>query len=348
MAKTTKTKTTKAKTTKAKATKTKATKTKAIWSKSKVPVLAAPKQGERRPYITLSGKDPTELDYIDHDKSYARAFQLMVEQARSSTPSAVVRAVPCNFDKSRSRRDYSLVHKVDLVDIYHYYERHPTLAGTVSTRNFGRMVGLPISKSSIDRWINSYEELKEAALNSPEGTMIRVHRKNTIIDKTLLLWLEDQRKKNLPVHGGQIKEAAEMVYTILLEAEDDHIRPHDRPLFSAAWVTGFVSRNEVVRLDLIGESGSVDLDGIQEELEDIRSICSRFHPDNIYNCDEAGMYLLELGRTTFTTQGYLQGFKPNKECRVTFLFCVNATGSSIWKAETMSSLRPLVLGEFTL
>ena len=312
-----------------------------------MPVPRAPRQGERRPYLTLSGRDATEDDHIDHDESYARAFQLMVEQARSNAPSAVIRAVPCNFDKRCSRRDYTLVHKVDLVDIYHYYQRHPTLAGTVSTRNFGRMIGLPISKSSIDRWINSYEELKEAALKSPEGAMIRVHRKNTIIIRTLLLWLEDQRKKNLPIHGGQIKDAADMIYTILLEAEDDHIRPHGRPLFSAAWVSGFISRNEVVRLSLVGESGSVDVDAIQGELEDIRSVCSRFHPDNIYNCDEADMYLLELSRTNFTTQGYLQGFKPNRECKVTFLFCVNATGSSIWKAESMPSLRLLVLGEFT-
>ncbi|KAF9177934.1 hypothetical protein BGZ51_008111, partial [Haplosporangium sp. Z 767] len=63
-----------------KAAKAKTTKTKAIQSKSKIPVVAAPRQGERRPYITLSGRDPTELDHFDHDKSYARVFQLMANK----------------------------------------------------------------------------------------------------------------------------------------------------------------------------------------------------------------------------------------------------------------------------
>ncbi|KAF9149375.1 hypothetical protein BG015_008828 [Linnemannia schmuckeri] len=311
MTKTTMPKTTKTKATMSKSIKTNTTTTKAI------------------------GRSPRfQCQWPQDKESAVHTLPSQVEMPQILTISTMTRVMPERFslwwDKLvptrllesfvlcpaiLTRCDYSLVHKVDLVDIYYYYERHPKLAGAVSTRNFVRMVGLPISKGSIDRWINNYEELKEPALNSPEGTIIRIHRKNTIIDKTLLLGLEDQRKKNLPVNGGQISDAVEIIYIILLEVEDDHIRPHDRLLFSAAWVTGYVSRNEVVHLDLIGESGSVNLDDIQEELQDIRSICNRFRLDNIYNCDEAGMYLLELSRTTFTTQGYLQGFKPNRECR---------------------------------
>ncbi|KAF9080112.1 hypothetical protein BGX29_005614, partial [Mortierella sp. GBA35] len=68
-------------------------------------------------------------------------------------------------------------------------------------------------------------------------------------------------------------------------------------------------------------------------------------PDNIYNCDETGMYLKELSTHSYTTEELASGAKPERGSanRVSILFCVNATGSSLARAATVEALRPLVI-----
>ncbi|KAG0248505.1 hypothetical protein BGZ95_008025, partial [Linnemannia exigua] len=79
---------------------------------------------------------------------------------------------------------------------------------------------------------------------------------------------------------------------------------------------------------------------IEDELVEIRRICAEYSPDNIYNCDETGIYLKELSSKSYTFRGDKAGGKPIREARVSLLMCVNASGSSVRKAETMSALRP--------
>ncbi|KAF9899023.1 hypothetical protein BX616_003354, partial [Lobosporangium transversale] len=68
-------------------------------------------------------------------------------------------------------------------------------------------------------------------------------------------------------------------------------------------------------------------------------------PDNIYNCDETGFYFKELEHKSYTTQVSKAGIKANRSCRVSILFCINASGTSLLKAESMSALKTLVIGK---
>ncbi|KAF9176502.1 hypothetical protein BGZ50_000526, partial [Haplosporangium sp. Z 11] len=58
---------------------------------------------------------------------------------------------------------------------------------------------------------------------------------------------------------------------------------------------------------LKGEAGSVDKDAIAERTDEIRNICSELDPDDIYNCDETGMYLKELSTRSYTTKELTSG-----------------------------------------
>jgi hypothetical protein len=104
----------------------------------------------------------------------------------------------------------------------------------------------------------------------------------------------------------------------------------------------------VAYCSLKGEAGSVDKDAIAERMNEIRNICADFEPDDIYNCDETDMYLKELSTHSYTTEEFMSGAKPERgESRVSILFCVNASGSSLARAETVEALRPLVIGKCT-
>ena len=102
----------------------------------------------------------------------------------------------------------------------------------------------------------------------------------------------------------------------------------------------------VAYCSLRGEAGSVDLNAIAGRMEEVRNICSKFEPDDIYNCDETGMYLRELTTHSYTTKEFMSGTKPARgESRVPILFCVNATGSSLARAAAVEALRPLVISK---
>ncbi|OAQ22274.1 hypothetical protein K457DRAFT_45895, partial [Linnemannia elongata AG-77] len=60
--------------------------------------------------------------------------------------------------------------------------------------------------------------------------------------------------------------------------------------FSTSWFDAFKKRHRIAYCQLRGEAGSVDLEAIEPELAEIRQLCAMYDPENIYNCDETGLY----------------------------------------------------------
>lgn len=83
---------------------------------------------------------------------------------------------------------------------------------------------------------------------------------------------------------------------------------------------------------------------IEPELIEIRQLCTQYTPDNIFNCDETGMYVKELDTKSYTTPLSTSGAKAIRDCRVSVMFCINASGTSLAMAKEKKSLRPLVIG----
>lgn len=90
----------------------------------------------------------------------------------------------------------------------------------------------------------------------------------------------------------------------------------------------------------------MDLEAIEPEMAEIRELCENYDVDDIFNCDETGMYLKELSSMSYTVVGDKSGAKADRGCRVSILFCVNASGTSLALADddAWDSLRPLVIG----
>ena len=97
-------------------------------------------------------------------------------------------------------------------------------------------------------------------------------------------------------------------------------------------------RHNITYCQLREEAVSVNLEAIKPELVQIRQLWAQYTPDSIYNCDETGVYLEELYHKSYTTQLSEAGVKANRNCRVTILFCINASGASLLKAEHMDAL----------
>ena len=74
-----------------------------------------------------------------------------------------------------------------------------------------------------------------------------------------------------------------------------------------------------------GESGSVDVEALEECLTEIRAQLDQYNATDIYNMDETGLfYRLQADSSLSTHQ--LEGQKQSKE-RMTMTICSNADGS---------------------
>jgi len=217
----------------------------------------------------------------------------------------------------------------------------------VNLRNFGEYIGYSIPRTTLSNFIAKESTLRQVAELLPVGSKYIVNRKNRIVEEVLVLWLQDQRSRHVPVDGKMIKEAAQVTYTVLVDSFDpDDLRGGVVPSFSTSWFDAFKKRYRISYHQLYGEAGGVDLEAIEPRLREIRAVCATYPVDDIYNCDETGVYLKELVTRSYTIPEEKSGVKANRSCRVSILFCVNASGSSLALAERedMSALRPLVIG----
>ena len=132
------------------------------------------------------------------------------------------------------------------------------------------------------------------------------------MDKAVYEWLQEVRKSNGVINGLQLQASADSVLHILTDDLDniDNISHGCSISFTTSWRSRMAQEYGVAYCSLRGEAGSVDLNAIAGRMEEVRNICSKFEPDDIYNCDETGMYLRELTTHSYTTKEFMSGTKP--------------------------------------
>nr|GEV38910.1 UvrD-like helicase, ATP-binding domain, P-loop containing nucleoside triphosphate hydrolase [Tanacetum cinerariifolium] len=123
------------------------------------------------------------------------------------------------------------------------------------------------------------------------------------------------------------------------------IRPNnllDTPdfTFSIGWLGKFKSRYGIKNFRRFGESGSVEMEGIDDKLKFIRDKVDQFEMKDIFNMDETGLFFrLQPDHSLATMQ--LEGKKQDKE-RLTVAICCNEDGSEklpLWIIRKYAKLR---------
>ncbi|KAG0247354.1 hypothetical protein BG011_001636, partial [Mortierella polycephala] len=210
------------------------------------------------------------------------------------------------------RISHTLKQQVELLEIYHYHEdRKENLLIKLFRSSFGRMIGVHLLRSSFERMIKREASLRAAAEMYPTGAHYIVNRKNALIEEDEF----GEATSNAPL-SFSVAWSDEVANETVCKAP---------PSFSHLWFNAFKRRYRIAYCQIRGEAGSVDLEAVETEL------------------DETGFYLMELDDWPYATPGPKSGVKGNRSCRITALFCVNASGSSLAMANIMSSLRPLVI-----
>ena len=99
---------------------------------------------------------------------------------------------------------------------------------------------------------------------------------------------------------------------------------------STGWLYNFLKRKEIRNVTLTGEAHSADAVAAKEFPDILKGIIEEgeYHPNAIYNMDEAGLQYKRMSKSTFLAKQvkHARGRKADKS-RFTVLFCVNAIGT---------------------
>ncbi|KAH9124184.1 hypothetical protein LEN26_009763 [Aphanomyces euteiches] len=141
------------------------------------------------------------------------------------------------------------------------------------------------------------------------------------LDRRVYLWFCKARAtKVIPVTGPMLQEKALRAAAAL-----------GMTSFTASngWLQGFRVRHNIQFRTLSGESAVVNMETVNDWMQSIATLVQDYHPDDIFNCDETGLFWRDLPTKSLIMSGEsCKGGKKSKD-RVTVLLTASATGEKI-------------------
>ncbi|XP_033117352.1 tigger transposable element-derived protein 6-like [Anneissia japonica] len=125
------------------------------------------------------------------------------------------------------------------------------------------------------------------------------------MNQLMLVWFRTARDKNIPIIKPLIKakamQFAEQLNIIDFGASD-------------GWLTKWKQRNKIKQVAVCDERGDVDQTIVTEWKSKIADLCAGYQPEDIFNCDETGLYFRALpDRTLAEKQDDVTGIKTSKD-----------------------------------
>lgn len=162
-----------------------------------------------------------------------------------------------------------------------------------------------------------------------------------LLEKALLIWIEDNTRKKLPMSGELIKEKALRLYNAQ-KMENPSLTTSPDFCASNGWFDRFRNRHSLKNIKMKGESASADKEAAERYPPELKQIIENggYTADQVTNADETGLNWKRMPSRTYTLEGSAAGYKEAKE-RITLMFCCNASGDKLFKPLVINNaLRP--------
>ena len=175
----------------------------------------------------------------------------------------------------------------------------------------------------------SFAAYEEEYKRTGDGNKCRVvcQTKYGRINNLLWQWFSQARAKNILLSGPILQEKA---IAFALELGIDDFKG------SNGWLSHWKAQHNIKGFKVSGESAGVDMELVENYQQRIPDIVRDYSADDIFSCDETGLYFRALPDRTLSVKGESsKGIKSSKE-RVTLMFACSSTGEK---------LQPLVIGK---
>ncbi|CAF1281361.1 unnamed protein product [Adineta ricciae] len=149
------------------------------------------------------------------------------------------------------------------------------------------------------------------------------------INNAVYEWFVAQRSKKIPIFGPILQEYAKKVALEMDRASSFKA--------SNGWLERFRARHNIQFRVISGEGASISPITVDDWKARLPKILEGYHPANIYNCDETGLFFkLKPDRSLVLDTNDCKGGKKAKD-RYTILLCANWAG--------MDKMKPVVIGK---
>lgn len=227
-------------------------------------------------------------------------------------------------EPKRPRKVMTLHEKVQLLDMIKEGNSYAAVG-----RHYG------VNESTV-RYIKKNEQAIRASVDTNfcgSAKMMNVVRNNAIVrmESALALWIQDLRKKNIPLETKIIQKKALRLYSQFTEGQPESSTAADVEEFHASrgWFDRFLKRYQLRFGKSHGEAASADTEAAAKYPEAFKKIIEEkgYKPEQVFNMDETGLFWKKLPSRTFIMKEELKapGFKAQKD-RVTLIMCGNAAG----------------------
>jgi len=218
--------------------------------------------------------------------------------------------------------------------IHQFQKSNPGIRQTELCSIFSKQFNFEISRSTMCDILKQKTKDKINKLEDIDNDFnIRIRDgKYPALEECLFEWIMLMNRTNVPICDELIQAKAKEFAVYFIPIYDDI----DKCTFSIGWLGGFKKRLKLSRQTIIGESGDVDKDLVENARIEIRKILDKYSLDDIYNLDETALfYQLPPNKTIASKKTKLEGSKLSKK-RLSVAFCVNASGKNPEK--------PIVIG----
>src|SRR6185437_7427884 len=129
-----------------------------------------------------------------------------------------------------------------------------------------------------------------------------------IIEEALTLWVENALQAGLVINDDiLLSKALELAF----------LCKEDKFKGSNGWVDNFKKRHNLKQYNMHGEAASAPVHDLGTMRENIRNVLKNYDPNDIFNCDETGLFWKMRPNRTISN-GPVSGSKQSKD-RVTVL-----------------------------
>jgi hypothetical protein len=151
------------------------------------------------------------------------------------------------------------------------------------------------------------------------------------LEAALFEWQRRIRQKDGIITGDILKEKASTIWQRLPQYQGVQ-----EPKWSNRWLEGFKTRHKIKQYVMHGEASSAAVNSpeIIGQMADKRLLCAQYHPRDIFNMDETGLYWKRTPNRSLGTEAG-SGNKKAKD-RITLALTANADWSE--------KLEPWVIG----
>nr|XP_033817050.1 tigger transposable element-derived protein 1-like [Geotrypetes seraphini] len=196
-------------------------------------------------------------------------------------------------DASKKRRTITIEQKVEIIKRSERGET-PSFIGKALGYSRSTIGTILKDKVRIMDYVKGYAPMK--------ATVITKQRSGLIIkmEKLLIIWLEDQNQRNIPISLSLVQAKARSLFSDL-KAHKENDECDEEFVASRGWFNRFKVRANLHNIKVQGEAASADVRDARVFPEQFKNIIEEggYTPDQIFNVNETGLFWKKCLKKTY-------------------------------------------------